>query len=108
MKSSKEGQFEQGQLHRYGNIELSPSSGILNYGQASTTSFRTKAYRKEDGGLLLFRPDQNATRMKIGAERMCMPSPSIEQFVDAVKQTAIANKRWVIIFNYLFTLLSRS
>ncbi|XP_048227377.1 branched-chain-amino-acid aminotransferase 2, chloroplastic-like [Ricinus communis] len=93
MKSSKEGQFEQGQLHRYGNIELSPSSGILNYGQGLFEG--TKAYRKEDGGLLLFRPDQNATRMKIGAERMCMPSPSIEQFVDAVKQTAIANKRWI-------------
>ncbi|XWS25462.1 hypothetical protein CRYUN_Cryun27aG0070300 [Craigia yunnanensis] len=33
--------------------------------------------------------------MKIGAERMCMPSPSIDQFIEAVKQTALANKRWV-------------
>ncbi|KAM5574130.1 hypothetical protein ABKV19_013567 [Rosa sericea] len=24
-----------------------------------------------------------------------MPSPSVEQFVDAVKQTVLANKRWV-------------
>lgn len=56
----------------------------------------TKAYRKEDGRLLLFRPDQNAIRMQIGAERMCMPSPSIDQFIDAVKQTVVANKRWVI------------
>ncbi|OMO57451.1 Aminotransferase, class IV [Corchorus olitorius] len=53
-----------------------------------------KAHRKEDGSLLLFRPDQHAIRMKIGAERMCMPSPSIDQFVDAVKQTVVANKRW--------------
>lgn len=58
----------------------------------------TKAYRKEDGHLLLFRPDQNAVRMNNGAERMCMPSPSIDQFVDAIKQTALANKRWVILF----------
>ncbi|KAF4370031.1 hypothetical protein F8388_015827 [Cannabis sativa] len=49
---------------------------------------------KEDGGLLLFRPDQNGVRMKIGAERMCMPSPSVCQFVHAVKQTVLANKRW--------------
>ncbi|CAN4095310.1 unnamed protein product [Withania somnifera] len=34
-------------------------------------------------------------RMQIGAERMCMPSPSIQQFVDAVKQTALANKRFI-------------
>lgn len=57
-----------------------------------------KAYRKEDGRLTLFRPDQNAIRLQIGAERMCMPSPSIDQFIDAVKQTALANKRWVINF----------
>ncbi|KDP41566.1 hypothetical protein JCGZ_15973 [Jatropha curcas] len=93
MKSSKEGNFEQGNLSRYENIPLSPSAGILNYGQGLFEG--TKAYRKENGGLLLFRPDLNAIRMNIGAERMCMPSPSIDQFVNAVKQTAIANKRWV-------------
>ncbi|KAH9690073.1 Branched-chain-amino-acid aminotransferase 2 [Citrus sinensis] len=79
--------FEKGRLSRYGKIELSPSSGGLFEGM--------KAYRKEDGQLILFRPDQNATRLQTGAERMCMPSPSIDQFIDAVKQTALANKRWV-------------
>ena len=58
----------------------------------------TKVHRREDGRLLLFRPEQNAIRMKFGAERMSMPSPSIDQFVDAVKQTVLANKRWVILF----------
>jgi branched-chain amino acid aminotransferase len=54
-----------------------------------------KAYKKTDGAILLFRPEENALRMQIGAERMCMPAPSVEQFVDAVKQTVLANKRWV-------------
>lgn len=85
--------FEKGRLSRYGKIELSPSSGVLNYGQGLFEGM--KAYRKEDGRLILFRPDQNAIRLQIGAERMCMPSPSIDQFIDAVKQTALANKRWV-------------
>ncbi|MCE0480752.1 hypothetical protein HAX54_037855 [Datura stramonium] len=69
-KSSEDGIFTQGQLNRFGNIQLSPSAGVLNYGQ-------------------------NAIRMQFGAERMCMPSPSTDQFVDAVKQTALANKRWI-------------
>lgn len=85
--------FGHGQLNRYGNIELSPSAGVLNYGQGLFEG--TKAYRKENGQLLLFRPEENAIRMKIGAERMCMTAPSIDQFVDALKQTALANKRWV-------------
>ncbi|KAF2323925.1 hypothetical protein GH714_004044 [Hevea brasiliensis] len=92
-KCSKDGSFEQGRLSRYGNVELSPSAGVLNYGQGLYEG--TKAYRKEDGRLLLFRPDQNAIRMRMGADRLCMPCPSIDQFVDAVKGVALVNKRWV-------------
>lgn len=55
-----------------------------------------KAYRKEDGSILLFRPEENAMRMRLGAERMCMPSPTVEQFVEAVQATVLANKRWVL------------
>lgn len=34
-----EGQhFEEGQLSRYGNIELSPAAGVLNYGQVCVIS----------------------------------------------------------------------
>ncbi|KAA8538252.1 hypothetical protein F0562_027925 [Nyssa sinensis] len=93
MKCTQDDNFEQGQLSPYGNIELSPSAGVLNYAQGLFEG--TKAYRREDGRLFLFRPDQNAIRMQIGAERMCMPSPTVEQFVDAVKQTALANRRWI-------------
>ncbi|XP_069142863.1 branched-chain-amino-acid aminotransferase 2, chloroplastic-like isoform X2 [Solanum lycopersicum] len=87
------GNFKQGQLNGYDNIQLSPSAGVLNYGQGLFEG--TKAYRQDNGGLSLFRPRENAIRMQIGAERMCMPYPSTDQFVDAVKQTALANKRWI-------------
>lgn len=93
MKCGQNGMFERGQVKPYGNIELSPSAGVLNYGQGLFEGL--KAYRKENGSLLLFRPDQNAIRMKVGADRMCMPAPSVEQFMDAVRETALANSRWV-------------
>ncbi|XP_065020333.1 branched-chain amino acid aminotransferase 2, chloroplastic-like isoform X2 [Musa acuminata AAA Group] len=91
-KCSQDGIFTKGELLRYGPIELSPSSGVLNYGQGLFEGL--KAYKKEDGSILLFRPHENALRMRMGAERMCMPSPAVEQFVDAVKLTVLANKRW--------------
>ncbi|KAE8714377.1 Branched-chain-amino-acid aminotransferase 2 [Hibiscus syriacus] len=93
MKCCQDGNFVQGKLSRHANIELSPFAGVLNYGQGIFEGL--KANRKEDGSLLLFRPDQHAIRMKIGAERMCLPSPSIDQFIHAAKQTVIANDRWV-------------
>nr|CAB3501508.1 unnamed protein product [Digitaria exilis] len=96
MRSSPEdlGGFPRGELCRYGNIELSPSSGVLNYAQGLFEGM--KAYRRADrGGYTLFRPEENAKRMRYGAERMCMPAPSVEQFVNAVKETVLANRRWV-------------
>lgn len=92
-KCSGNGNFSKGELKRFGNIELSPSAGVLNYGQGLFEGL--KAYRKQDGSILLFRPEENALRMRMGAERMCMPSPTVEQFVEAVKLTVLENKRWV-------------
>ena len=33
MKCSKDENFEKGQLNPYGNVEISPAAGVLNYGQ---------------------------------------------------------------------------
>nr|GMC62683.1 branched-chain-amino-acid aminotransferase 3, chloroplastic-like [Ipomoea batatas] len=93
MKCTQDKTFTKGELQRFGNIELSPSAGILNYGQGLFEGL--KAYRKHDGHILLFRPEENALRMQMGAERMCMPSPTVEQFLEAVKATVLANERWI-------------
>ncbi|XP_021723731.1 branched-chain-amino-acid aminotransferase 2, chloroplastic-like [Chenopodium quinoa] len=93
MKCFKDEEFTEGKLIPYGNIELSPAACVLNYGQGLFEGL--KAMRREDGKVVLFRPDENALRMRIGAERICMPSPSVDQFIDAVKQTALANKHWI-------------
>ncbi|KAJ7968376.1 Branched-chain-amino-acid aminotransferase [Quillaja saponaria] len=93
MKSNKDGNFSKGSLTPYGTFEISPAAAVLNYGQGLFEGL--KAYRKEDGRIQLFRVEENANRMKMGAERLLMPSPSVEEFVNAVKQTVLANKRWV-------------
>ncbi|XAR51408.1 Methionine transaminase [Bertholletia excelsa] len=93
MKCLRGQKFSKGELQPYRNIELSPSAGVLNYGQGLFEGL--KAYRKQDGNILLFRPEENALRMRMGAERMCMTSPTVEQFVDAVTATVLANKRWI-------------
>lgn len=33
MKCNMDGEFSKGELQRFGNIEVSPSAGVLNYGQ---------------------------------------------------------------------------
>ncbi|ESQ30467.1 hypothetical protein EUTSA_v10011608mg [Eutrema salsugineum] len=85
--------FSQGKIVPYGDISISPCSPILNYGQGLFEGL--KAYRTEDDRIRIFRPDQNALRMQTGADRLCMTPPSVELFVEAVKQTVAANKKWV-------------
>ncbi|KAG8384233.1 hypothetical protein BUALT_Bualt04G0096600 [Buddleja alternifolia] len=93
MKCAQGEAFSSGELKRFGNIELNPSAGILNYGQGLFEGL--KAYRKHDGNILLFRPEENAQRLRNGAERMCMPAPTVDQFLEAVKATVLANQRWI-------------
>ena len=54
-----------------------------------------KALRREDGSITLFRPDMNAKRMAMGAERLCIPPVPEDIFVNAVISTIQANSQWV-------------
>ncbi|XP_075094851.1 uncharacterized protein LOC107771919 isoform X2 [Nicotiana tabacum] len=55
-----------------------------------------KVYRKYDGNILLLLPEENAMHLKMSVERTCMPSPSAEQFVEAVKATVLSQERWPV------------
>ncbi|KAH0851916.1 hypothetical protein HID58_094385 [Brassica napus] len=85
--------FQEGKIVPYADIQISPCSAVLNYGQGLYEGL--KAYRTEDGRIVLFRPDQNALRLQSGANRLCMPYPTVDQFVSAVKQVVLANKKWI-------------
>ncbi|KAG6543676.1 hypothetical protein Mapa_014860 [Marchantia paleacea] len=93
MKCEHDGQWGKGELKPFGNLELSPSAAVLNYGQGLFEGM--KAYRTLDGRILLFRPEENALRMISGADRLSMPALAVDAFVNAVKQTVLANKRWI-------------
>ncbi|VVA98253.1 unnamed protein product [Arabis nemorensis] len=85
--------FQEGKIVPYADFEISPCSSVLNYGQGLYEGL--KAYRTEDDRIILFRPDQNGLRLQAGADRLCMPYPSVEQFVSAIKQVVLANKKWI-------------
>ncbi|KAF7843073.1 branched-chain-amino-acid aminotransferase 6-like [Senna tora] len=93
MKSCEDGRFCEGCLIPYGPILVNPNSAVLNYGQGLFEGM--KAYRRKDGGIQIFRPQENALRMQMGAERLLLCAPSLQQYVDAIKQVVAANKRWV-------------
>jgi len=83
----------EGGVQPYGPIPMFPSAQVLNYGQSVFEGM--KAQRSEKGRIVLFRPDCNAQRMKDGADRLSMVSPSTEEFIAAVEATVKANASFV-------------
>lgn len=89
----KNGQWDEGNLVEDNMLSISEASTALHYGQQCFEGL--KAYRRQDGKIQLFRPDQNAKRMKTSCERVLMPEVSEEKFIDACKQVVKANEHFV-------------
>jgi branched-chain amino acid aminotransferase len=76
-----------------GEFWTHPAAGAYHYGQAIFEG--TKARLTDDGEIVLFRAGDNARRMADGCRRLMMPAYDEGQFVEAVKQTVLANKVYV-------------
>ena len=77
----------------YGDFAMDPAAMVLHYGQAIFEG--CKCYRREDGGLQLFRPQDNLARMTRSAERMCMPALDEETALEGMKQLIRIDADWV-------------
>ena len=75
------------------NISLHPAASVLHYGQEIFEGL--KAYRRPDGGINLFRPDQNIERFNLSADRMVMPRVDEKLHLEAIKQLVLADSAWV-------------
>lgn len=89
----KDGKWDDGQLVEDNKISISEGSTCLHYGQECFEGL--KAYGTKDGGVQLFRPDENAKRMQTSCERVMMPKVPVEKFIDACMQVVKANEAWV-------------
>ena len=77
----------------YQNLELAPSAMVFHYGQEMFEGL--KAYRTEDGRVLLFRPDKNAQRANRSNRRLMIPEIPEEDFVNAIKTLVAVDADWI-------------
>lgn len=80
-------------MRPYGPLSLDPAAQVLNYGQSIFEGL--KAQRTDRGHIVLFRPTDNAARMRDGAARMSMAVPPEELFLDAVVSAVRGNAAMV-------------
>ena len=86
----KNGAWDEGALTDDADILLNECAGVFQYAQ--TVFEGLKAYTTEDGHIVTFRPDLNASRLADSARRLEMPE---ERFVDAVQKVVEANAAYV-------------
>ena len=89
----KDGAWDEGCLTEDEQVTINECAGVLQYAQ--TVFEGMKAYTTEDGHIVIFRPDLNASRMADSARRLEMPVYPEEKFVEAVEQVVRANAAWV-------------
>lgn len=89
----KDGAWDAGCLTDQATVTMSECACVLQYAQACFEGM--KAYTAEDGRIVCFRPDLNASRMADSCRRLKMPAFPEDRFVQAVIETVRANAAWV-------------
>src|SRR5262245_40370333 len=75
------------------NFPLDPAMAVLHYAQEIFEGL--KAYKRDDGGVNLFRPDANARRFKDSADRMALAQLPEDLFIEAVEQLVRIDSAWI-------------
>ncbi len=77
----------------YENLSLDPGTMVFHY--ASEVFEGLKAYRTPDGGVQMFRPQENFARMNRSAERLCLPQFDEAVALEGLKQLVALDADWV-------------
>ncbi len=88
-----DGSWQNFRIQPFQDLSLSPACTTLHYGQ--TIFEGLKAYRNQEGEILIFRPDKNAERFNKSAERMCMPKIPEDIFIKSIEELLSVEKAWV-------------
>ena len=89
----KNGAWDEGTLTGDSTVTISECAGVLQYAQ--TVFEGLKAYTTEDGKVVCFRPDLNASRLADSCRRLEMPVYPEDKFIEAVVKTVEANIDYV-------------
>lgn len=89
----KNGEWSKGELVADPYVEVHIANTGLHYGQSIFEGL--KAFAWKDGSVRIFRPQENAKRLRMSAERLLMTPFPEDMFVDAVKRVVADNVDFV-------------
>ena len=93
MDYTKEKGWHDARIVPFENISLHPAATVFHYGAEVFEGL--KAYRRADGTVQLFRPDENVKRMNNSAERIRLPLIPEEDMLQAITEFITFEQDWV-------------
>lgn len=88
-----DGQWQNPEIVPYGPFEINPAMMSLHYGQAIFEGM--KASKHVDGTPLLMRPQLNAERFNLSAERLCMPTIPEDLYLEGLSTLVDLDQAWI-------------
>lgn len=88
-----DGEWKTPTIVPYGPITLNPSAKIFHYGQSIFEGM--KAYKDDEGKILMFRPKNNWERFNKSASRMAMPEVPETVFMDGLSELLKLDHEWI-------------
>jgi branched-chain amino acid aminotransferase len=88
-----DGKWQKAYIMPYQDIPMSYALSSLHYGQAIFEGM--KAYKQDDGGVYLFRPEENFKRLNKSAVRMAMPEVPEDIFMNGLFELLKLDAAWV-------------
>jgi branched-chain amino acid aminotransferase len=85
--------WHNGRAEALAPLLLDPATVGLHYGQIVFEGL--KAYRQDDGGIGVFRPDRYARRFQRSADRLMMPQLPVSDFIQAIEHLVQLDANWV-------------
>ncbi len=80
-------------IEPYAPLVMAPSTMVLHYGQGVFEGM--KAYRNQQGGVQLFRPQDNFRRLNASNRKLCIPAIDEAFALEALKQLLAVEKDWI-------------
>lgn len=90
----KNGEWTDLRIVPYGNLQISPASPAIHYGQSIFEGLKAYSDGKSNDALV-FRPLDNLRRLNISGERMSMPAVPEEVFMEGMRALINVDRGWI-------------
>ena len=75
------------------NLSLHPATMFIHYGQSIFEGL--KAFKTDEGDIVMFRPDEHLKRLNKSAKRMCIPEVDTDFLLNVIKELITIDKDWI-------------